>query len=155
MQKMSSGNKMNDEKYMKYALKEAERAFLKNETPIGAVIVYQDKIIARGYNQRETLQDTTAHAEINAIKKACKKLGSWRLEDCTLYVTLEPCFMCAGAILQSRCKRVVFGATNKRFRTDKIFELPFNHQVEVIGGVLEEECAKLLSIFFSELRNRS
>ncbi len=153
---MSSSTQINNEFFMQEALKEAKKAYEANETPIGAVITYNNEIIARGSNLRETLEDSTAHAEMNAIREACHKHKSWRLEDCTLYVTLEPCVMCAGAIIQSRIKRVVYGAKNKRFGAHQgainLFSVPFNHQVEVIDGILEEECSKLISAFFINLR---
>ena len=145
-----------DIKYMKEAIKEAKKAYLKKEVPIGCVIVYNDKIIARGHNERETKNSSLAHAEVIAIKKACKKLESWRLEDATMYITLEPCCMCGGAIIQSRIKRVVYGALDYRFGVHKsimnLFDVPFNHKVNIDGGVLEEECSKMISDFFKELR---
>lgn len=144
-------------KYMKSAIKEAIKAKDIDEVPIGAVIVYQDKIIARGHNLRETKQCSTAHAEIIAIEKACKKLKSWRLEDCTLYVTLEPCPMCSGAIIQSRVKKVVYGAKDPKGgcieSNMKMLEVPgFNHYPETIAGVCEEECSLLLKEFFKNKR---
>lgn len=145
-----------DIKYMKEAIKEANKAYLKNEVPIGCVIVYNDKIIGRGHNERETKQLSLAHAEIIAIKKACKKIESWRLEDSTIYITLEPCSMCGGAIIQSRIKRVVYGAKDYRFGVHQsimnLFDVPFNHKVSVTASVLEDECSKLISDFFKELR---
>ncbi len=148
---------MNDEKYMQIALKEAEKAEKKGEVPIGAVIVHEDKVIATGYNHRETTQTTLSHAELIAIEKANKVLKSWRLEDCILYVTLEPCPMCAGAIVQSRIKRVVYGASDPKAGCagtlmNLLQEDMFNHQVEVTSGVLKEECSALLSDFFRQLR---
>lgn len=148
---------MNDEKYMQIALKEAEKAEKKGEVPIGAVIVHEDKVIATGYNHRETTQTTLSHAELIAIEKANKVLNSWRLEDCILYVTLEPCPMCAGAIVQSRIKRVVYGASDPKAGCagtlmNLLQEDMFNHQVEVTSGVLKEECSALLSDFFRQLR---
>ncbi len=150
---------MQDEKYMREAILEAKKAGEQNEVPIGAVIVYQDEIIARGHNLRETSQATLSHAELVAIKEANKKLGSWRLEDCTLYVTLEPCPMCAGAILQARIKRVVYGAADVKAGCagtlmNLLDDSRFNHQAEVKKNVLEAECAGLLTDFFSELRKR-
>lgn len=147
------------EKYMKAALREAKKAYKINEVPIGCVIVQQDKIIARGYNRRNIDQNATAHAEITAIKKAGKKTGDWRLEDCTMYITLEPCQMCAGAIVQSRMKEVVIGAMNpKAGCAGSILNLlkmqQFNHQVQITTGVLEDECSALLTQFFSELREK-
>ena len=150
---------MNDEKFMKAAIEEARKAQAIDEVPIGAVIVYQDEIIASGYNIRETSQTTLSHAELIAIQEANQKIGSWRLEDCTLYVTLEPCPMCAGAIVQSRIKRVVFGATDPKAGCagtlmNLLDESRFNHQVEITSGLLEGECAMLLTDFFRELRKR-
>ncbi|MFJ7748256.1 tRNA adenosine(34) deaminase TadA [Peribacillus sp. NPDC097295] len=148
-----------DAYYMNVALGEAEKARMLNEVPIGAVIVINDEIIARGYNLRETEQNATAHAELLAINEACGKRGSWRLEEATLYVTLEPCPMCAGAILQSRVKRVVFGAHDPKAGCagtfmDLLQDQRFNHQCEVTSGVLEEECGGILTAFFKELRSR-
>lgn len=148
-----------DEKYMKAALKEAKKAYKLEEVPIGCVIVQNDKIIARGYNRRNTDKNTLAHAEISAIKKASKKTGDWRLEDCTMYVTLEPCQMCAGAIVQSRLGKVVIGSMNpKAGCAGSVINLlqmkQFNHQVEMVTGVLDEECSTMLSGFFQELREK-
>ncbi|OZU89497.1 tRNA-specific adenosine deaminase [Virgibacillus indicus] len=150
---------MVDEKYMQAAIREAEKAREIDEVPIGAVIVYEDEIIAAGYNVRETSQTTLSHAELIAIQKANEKIGSWRLEDCTLYVTLEPCPMCAGAIVQSRIKRVVFGATDPKAGCagtlmNLLDEKRFNHQAEVTAGVMETECGQLLTDFFRNLRNK-
>ena len=146
-----------EERYMKEAIKQAKKAYAIDETPIGCVIVYEDRIIARGYNRRNTDKSTLAHAEITAIKKACKKLGDWRLEGCTLYVTLEPCPMCAGAIVQSRIDRVVVGSMNpKAGCAGSVLNIlqteGFNHQVEIETGILGEECSQMLSSFFRELR---
>ncbi|MCD8347314.1 MAG: tRNA adenosine(34) deaminase TadA [Lachnospiraceae bacterium] len=146
-----------NEKYMKEALRQAKKAYALREVPIGCVIVYENQIIARGYNRRNTDKNTTAHAEINAIRRASKKLGDWRLEGCTIYITLEPCQMCAGAIVQSRITRAVIGAMNPKAGCAgsvlNILEMPeFNHQVIVEHGVLEEECSTMLSGFFRELR---
>ena len=146
-----------DERYMKEAIKQAKKAYALKEVPIGCVIVYEDKIIARGYNRRNTDKNTLSHAEILAIKKASKKLGDWRLEDCTLYVTLEPCQMCAGAIVQARVSRVVIGSMNpKAGCAGSILNLlemdEFNHQVDVERGVLNEACSDMLTTFFKELR---
>lgn len=148
-----------EEKYMHAAIREARKAYALEEVPIGCVIVYQDKIIARGYNRRNTDKNTIAHAEMTAIKKASKKLGDWRLEGCTMYVTLEPCQMCAGAIVQARIDKVVIGSMNPKAGCAgsvlNLLEIPsFNHQVEIQKGVLEEECAHMLSSFFKELRER-
>ncbi len=149
-----------DEKYMKEAIKQAKKAYALGEVPIGCVIVYQDKIIGRGYNRRNTDKNTLAHAEITAINKASKKMGDWRLEDCTLYVTLEPCQMCAGAIVQARITEVVMGTMNPKAGCCgsilNILDMPqFNHQVRVKRGVLEEACSSLLTSFFKELRIRN
>jgi tRNA(adenine34) deaminase len=146
-----------NEKYMREAIKQAKRAYVLGEVPIGCVIVYEDKVIARGYNRRNTDKNTLAHAEITAIRKASKKIGDWRLEGCTMYVTLEPCQMCAGASVQSRIDKVVIGAMNPKAGCAgsvlNILEMTeFNHQVEVVRGVLESECSDILARFFRELR---
>lgn len=151
---------MQDEKYMREALKQAKKAYDLGEVPIGCVIVYQDRIIGRGYNRRNTDRNTLAHAEITAINKASKALKDWRLEECTLYVTLEPCQMCAGAIVQARVTETVIGAMNPKAGCGgsilNILEMPeFNHQVTVRRGVLQEECTNLLNSFFKELRERN
>ena len=148
-----------DEKYMKAAIREAKKAYALDEVPIGCVIVRENKIIARGYNRRNTDKNTLAHAEMSAIKKASKKTGDWRLEDCTMYVTLEPCQMCAGAIVQSRLGKVVIGSMNpKAGCAGSVINLlqmkQFNHQVEMETGILEEECSAMLSGFFLELREK-
>ena len=148
------------EKYMKAAIREAKKAYALGEVPIGCVIVYEGKIIGRGYNRRNTDKNTLAHAEITAINRASKKMGDWRLEDCTLYVTLEPCQMCAGAIVQSRITNVVMGCMNPKAGCGgsvlNILEMPeFNHQVNVTRGVMEEECSQILQDFFKELRIRN
>ena len=148
-----------DEKFMKAAITQARKAYAIDEVPIGCMIVQNDKIIARGYNRRNIDKNTLAHAELSAIRKASKKTGDWRLEDCTMYVTLEPCQMCAGAIVQSRMKRVVIGSMNaKAGCAGSILNLlqmqQFNHQVEITRGVREEECSQMLSQFFRELRER-
>lgn len=148
------------EKYMKEAIKQARKARVLGEVPIGCVIVYKDKIIGRGYNRRNTDKSTLAHAEITAIKKASKKMADWRLEDCILYVTLEPCQMCAGAIVQARIPKIVMGCRNPKAGCagsvlNILQEPQFNHQVETIEGVLEEECSALLTDFFKELRCRN
>ena len=146
-----------EEKYMKEALRQARKAYALEEVPIGCVIVRQDKIIARGYNRRNTEGNTLAHAELAAIRKASRVTGDWRLEDCTMYVTLEPCQMCAGAIVQSRMQKVVIGSMNpKAGCAGSVLNLlqmtEFNHQVEIERGVLEAECSAMLSDFFRELR---
>ena len=148
-----------DEKYMKEALRQAKKASAIDEVPIGCVIVHDGEIIARGYNRRNTDANTLAHAELSAIRKASKKLGDWRLEECTMYVTLEPCQMCAGALVQSRIKKVVIGAKNpKAGCAGSVMNLlqvaAFNHQVEIEFGVLEDECGQILSDFFSRLRKQ-
>lgn len=149
----------NDEKYMKAAIRQAKKAAEAGDVPIGCVIVANDQIIARGYNKRNAKKTTLAHAELLAIEKASKKLGDWRLEECTMYITLEPCQMCAGAIVQARIPKVVVGAMNKKAGCAgsvlNLFQIPaFNHQVEFEKGVLEEECSKMLSEFFSDLRKK-
>ena len=148
-----------DESFMKQAVKQAKKAYDKMETPIGCVIVREDKIIARGYNKRNMKKNTLAHAEILAINKASKVLGDWRLEDCTMYVTLEPCPMCSGAIVQARIPRVVIGSMNpKAGCAGSVLNLlqqdGLNHQVEITKGVLAEECSGLMTSFFRELRKK-
>ncbi len=148
-----------EEKYMRAAIREAKKAYALEEAPIGCVIVREGKIIARGYNRRNTDKNALAHAELTAIKKASKKCGDWRLEDCTMYVTLEPCQMCAGAIVQSRMQKVVIAAMNpKAGCAGSVLNLlqisQFNHQVEIETGLLEEECSAMLSAFFRELREK-
>lgn len=146
-----------EEKYMKEAVRQAKKAEALHETPIGCVIVHGDRIVGRGYNRRSTDKNVLSHAEILAIKKACKKIGDWRLEECTLYVTLEPCPMCAGAIVQARIPRVVIGCRNPKAGCAgsvlNLLEEPgFNHQAEIKTGILEEECSSLLKTFFKALR---
>ena len=148
-----------DRTFMREALLEAKKAASLGEVPIGAVIVYQDEIIARAHNLRETTQNATTHAELLAIQNACSEIGSWRLEDMTLYVTLEPCPMCAGAILQSRIPRVVYGARDvKAGCVDSLYRLlndaRFNHECEVTEGILAEECGNILTQFFRNLREQ-
>ena len=148
-----------DEKYMKKAIEQAKRAAFYGEVPIGCVIVYEDKIIGRGYNRRKTDKNTLAHAELTAIKKASRYIGDWRLEGCTMYVTLEPCQMCAGAVVQARMDRVVIGTMSpKSGCAGSIINLlnmeEFNHQVEITRGICEDECSKILSDFFTDLRKR-
>ncbi len=148
------------EKFMKEAIKQAKKAYKVGDVPIGCVIVYEGNIIARGYNRRNADKNTLSHAEQNAIKKASKKLGDWRLEDCDMYVTLEPCQMCAGAIVQSRMRKVYIGSMNpKAGCAGSLLNLlqfdGFNHKVEIERGILKEECSKLLSDFFKELRTKN
>lgn len=147
------------EKYMKAAMTQAKKAYALGEVPIGCVIVHEGKIIGRGYNRRNTDKNTLAHAEITAINKASRKIGDWRLEDCTLYVTLEPCQMCSGAIVQARIPEVVIGCMNpKAGCAGSILNIlendSFNHQVRVTRGVLEQQCSDMLTQFFKELRVR-
>ena len=148
-----------DEKYMREAIKQAKKAYALEEVPIGCVIVYEGKIIGRGYNRRTVDKNTLAHAELMAIRKASKKMDDWRLEECTMYVTLEPCQMCSGAIVQSRMKKVVIGCMNpKAGCAGSILTLlqmeEFNHQVEIEIGVLGEECSNMMKSFFRELREK-
>ena len=145
------------EKFMKEAILQAKKAYALWEVPIGCVIVSEGRIIARGYNRRNTDKNTLSHAELNAIRKASRKLGDWRLEGCTMYVTLEPCQMCAGAIVQARIDKVVIGSMNPKAGCAgsvlNLLEMDgFNHKVEVERGILEEECSGMLSGFFKELR---
>ena len=147
-----------DEKYMKEAIKQAKKAAELGEVPIGCVIVYEDKVIGRGYNRRNTDKSTFSHAEITAMKRAGKIIGDWRLEDCTMYVTLEPCQMCAGAIVQARIPRVVMGCMNpKAGCAGSVVNLlqmkEFNHQVDITEGILREECSRILTDFFVKLRS--
>ena len=141
---------------MELAYKEALKALKNNDVPVGAVVVLNDKVIARAYNKKEKKGRATAHAEVLAIEKANKKIGDFRLEDATMYVTLEPCIMCAGAIVSSRIKKVVYGASDPRFGACKslinVFDLKLNHNVLLEGGILEEKCSKLIKDFFKELR---
>ncbi len=146
------------EKFMKEAIKEAKKAAEKLEVPVGCVIVKDGKIIARGHNQKETKLDTTKHAEIIAIQKASKKLEAWRLLNCEMYVTLEPCSMCAGAILQARIKKIYIGAMDEKTGAcgsvlNLLQNYPFNHKVEIETKVEKEECEKILKEFFKKLRN--
>lgn len=148
-----------DEKYMREAIRQARKAYALEEVPIGCVIVYQDKIIGRGYNRRTVDKNTLAHAELTAIRKACRKINDWRLEGCTMYVTLEPCQMCSGAIVQARIPRVVVGCMNpKAGCAGSILNLldmkEFNHQVDLTVGVLATECSEMMKQFFRELRER-
>ena len=146
-------------RFMKEAMKQAKKAYALGEVPIGCVIVHDGKVIGRGYNRRNTDKNTLSHAEITAINRASKKLGDWRLEECVLYVTLEPCQMCAGAIVQSRIPRVVIGCMNpKAGCAGSVLNIlqvkEFNHQAEIESGVLGEECSELMKQFFRELRDK-
>ena len=148
-----------DEKYMREAIRQAKKAYVLEEVPIGCVIVYQDKIIGRGYNRRTVDKNTLAHAELQAIRKASKKMDDWRLEDCTMYVTLEPCSMCAGAMIQARLGRVVIGAKNpKAGCVGSVINMAdhpgFNHRVHVTSGILKNECGQMLEKFFEEMRRK-
>lgn len=149
-----------DEKYMKAAIREAKKAYAIGEVPIGCVIVHNDRIIGRGYNRRIADKNVLSHAEINAIKKACKKIGDWRLEECTMYVTLEPCPMCAGAIVQARIPKVLIGSMNPKAGCagsvmNLLDEKGFNHQVGIETGIRGEECSQMLTDFFRELRKKA
>ncbi|MBR6796719.1 MAG: tRNA adenosine(34) deaminase TadA [Clostridia bacterium] len=150
---------MDDNFFMKKALAQAKAAFKDEEAPIGAVIVKDGEVIARARNTREKKANALCHAEITAIDRACKKLGSWRLNGCELYVTLEPCAMCAGAIINARIKRVVFGAYDQKAGSFgsvvDLNALPYNHHPEVVGGVMQEECSEMLSSFFKGLRDKA
>lgn len=146
-----------EENYMKEAIKQAKKAMAIGDVPIGCVIVYNDKIIGRGYNRRMKDKNTLSHAELNAIKKASKVMNDWRLDGCEMYITLEPCQMCSGAIVQSRIKKVYVGAMNPKAGCAgsimNLLQVPqFNHQVEFEKGILEEECSQMLTTFFRELR---
>lgn len=143
------------EEYMNIALKQAKKAFNNNEVPIGAIVVRKGKIIAKAFNQKEKKQSPTAHAEIIAIEKAAKKLKSWRLDDCELFVTIEPCMMCMGAIVQSRLKKVIYGAKNEKFGfTDDFNIKKGNHTPEIIGGIKKKEALKLMKLFFETKREK-
>lgn len=159
MEEIVLSTEQTDIKFMKEAIRQAKKAYKLDETPIGCVIVHEGKIIARGYNRRNTDKSPLAHAEITAIRKASRKLGDWRLEECTLYVTLEPCQMCAGAIVQARIPRLVIGSRNPKAGCAgsvlNLLQVPaFNHQVEITEGVLEEECSLMLTNFFRDLREK-
>ena len=150
---------IDDEKFMKLALKEAKKAYDEDEVPVGAVLVKDGKVIAKAHNQKETKLDTTKHAEITVIQKASKKLQNWRLEDTTLYVTLEPCTMCIGAIIGARIKRVCFGTMDEKTGAcGSVLNIPkdhkFNHVVEMENGIMEKECKEILQDFFKNLRKR-
>ncbi|MCQ4022251.1 MULTISPECIES: tRNA adenosine(34) deaminase TadA [unclassified Ruminococcus] len=148
----------NDEKYMRLALEQAHLAYKIGEVPVGAVVVRNGEVVGTGYNRRETDKNAVAHAELIAIDNACKRLGGWRLWECELYVTLEPCPMCAGAIINSRIRRLVYGASDKKAGSIesvvKMLELPYNHRPPYLGGVLQEECAEILKSFFREMRSK-
>ena len=148
----------NHEKFMKKALKEAKKAAKKGEIPVGAIIVHQGKIIGKGHNLREKTHKSTSHAEIIAIEQANKKLKSWRLDNCTIYVTIEPCPMCAGAIIQSRIKQVVYGASEAKsgshHSVTNLFDQGFRHRVDVLPGVLEDNCGDVVQDFFKQLRKK-
>ncbi len=147
---------MNDQLYMNMALELAREAAAEGEVPVGCVIVRDGRVVGRGRNRREGQKQALAHAEIEAIAEACRNLGGWRLWDCTLYVTLEPCAMCAGAILNARLQRVVYGASDRKYGAVRsvcsLFSMDFNHHPEVESGILEEECAALMTEFFQNLR---
>lgn len=147
------------EKFMKEAIKQAKKAYDKEEIPVGAVIVKDGKIIARGYNKKEEKKDTTQHAEIIAIQKASRKIGAWRLQDCEMYVTLEPCAMCTGALIQARLKRVYIGTMDPKTGTcgsvlNLLEDYKFNHKVEVETNIMQKECEKILKDFFKYLRSK-
>ncbi len=155
---MKSQESQKNYKYMIAALKEAKKAALENEVPVGAVVVYQNKIIARAHNKREQMQSFHAHAEFLAMIKASNKIGSWRLEDCDIYVTMEPCQMCAGAMIQSRIKNLYFGAKDPKAGAVgsvlNLLDIPFNHQINVVSGIMAEESQHLLKTFFKKLREK-
>lgn len=150
---------MNHEYFMRIALDEARKAYKKNEVPIGAIIVKNGEVIAKAHNTRECDQSALAHAEIIAIQRANETLKSWRLDSCSLYVTIEPCQMCSGAIIQSRIENVYYGATDLKSGAHQsilnLYEFPFNHKVNVESGILEEECGELMTTFFKQLRNKN
>jgi tRNA(adenine34) deaminase len=143
--------------FMEYALREAQLAFEKSEVPIGAVVAHENKIIGRGHNRTESLKDATAHAEMIAITSAAEYMGDWRLDDCVLYSTIEPCAMCAGAAMLSRIKAIVYGAPDSRFGAcGSLFNIPvdkrLNHRIEVVSGIMEKEAVELMQLFFREVR---
>ena len=151
---------MTDEAYMQIALELARQAYEINEVPVGAIVVKKStgKIIGKGYNRREIDKNPLAHAEIAAIKQAAETLGGWRLLDCDIYVTLEPCPMCCGAIINSRIERVIFGAFDSKSGSVEsiinMFDLPFNHKPKIVSGIMQKECSEILSDFFTELRKK-
>ena len=151
---------MTDEAYMQIALELARQSYEINEVPVGAIVVKKStgKIIGKGYNRREIDKNPLAHAEIAAIKQAAETLGGWRLLDCDIYVTLEPCPMCCGAIINSRIERVIFGAFDSKSGSVEsiinMFDLPFNHKPKIVSGIMQKECSEILSDFFTELRKR-
>ena len=149
---------MSDSNFMLEAINLAKNAFKEGEVPVGAVIVHEGQIVAKGQNKRETEHNSLYHAEIEAIDGACKALGRWRLDDCTLYVTLEPCPMCTGAIINSRIGKVVFGAYDEKAGSMgtliNLCDLDYNHRPQIIGGYMQEECCKVLTDFFSQLRKK-
>lgn len=156
---VQDSDRKTDEHFMRLAIAQARKAEALDEVPIGCVIVREGRVIARGYNRRNTDKTVLGHAEISAMKKASKKVGDWRLEDCTMYVTLEPCQMCAGAAVQARIPRVVIGAMNPKAGCAgsilNLFDVKaFNHQIEITSGVLQEECSSMLSVFFKRLRGK-
>lgn len=155
---MSDSVLSQDEKFMLEAIKQAQLALSENEVPIGAVVVRNGKIVGTGYNQREYGKNALKHAEISAIDEACKNLGGWRLWQCDLYVTLEPCPMCAGAIINSRIKKVIYGCSDPKAgavgSVVNLFDLPFNHKPDIVSGVFENECSSMLTEFFRQLRKK-
>ncbi len=160
MSRPGANKKGDDRNYMELALEEATKGLVKDEVPVGALVVHQGKIIGMGYNRREELQEPTSHAEILALREASASLGSWRLDDCTLYVTLEPCIMCTGAIMQARVPRLVFGCHDpKGGAVESLYRLcddpRLNHSVEVTSGIMKEQCARILSGFFISLRQKN
>jgi len=160
MSRPGANKKADDRNYMELALEEATKGLVKDEVPVGALVVHQGKIIGMGYNRREELQEPTSHAEILALREASASLGSWRLDDCTLYVTLEPCIMCTGAIIQARVPRLVFGCHDpKGGAVESLYRLcddpRLNHSVEITSGIMKEQCARILSGFFISLRQKN
>ena len=150
----------NKEKFMKVALKEASKAYSKEEVPVGAIIVKDNKIIARAHNLKETSLNAVSHAEILAIQKACKKLGSWRLTDCDMYVTLEPCTMCTGALINARIRKLYIGTNDPKTgacgsKINLIEDVEFNHKIEIERNIMQKECEKILKDFFKTLRERN